>query len=342
MHGCALRPGHSLRSQRIPPDPGLTSALLGDLDLPAGPETTRLARFLHEAFGRATLALVHYGSHSHGAGPEPESARDFFVILDDYGEGYRSLHASIQSRRSPGFAAFLNRVLPPNVLSVSPRQESVLVAKCAVIRLTDLARACSTHAPDHFVRGRLFQPVRLVWSRDERARDAVRDAILAARTATFAWIRPCLPERFDALEYCRRMLEVSYAAEIRPESGDHVSALLLAQREHLLEMYGPFLESLVTAGVLAHDQSRFRDLAPPSGFARARSRFWFARSKLRATLRWCKYIALYDDWLDYVIRKLERRSGVSLNLSPLERRWPLIFLWPKALRYLVTRPQRRT
>jgi hypothetical protein len=69
---------------------------------------------------------------------------------------------------------------------------------------------------------------------------------------------------------------------------------------------------------------------------------YFHRSKRRATLRWLKYIALYDDWLEYILQKVARRSGQTVELTPRERRWPLIFLWPKAIRFLRTRPQRRT
>ena len=66
------------------------------------------------------------------------------------------------------------------------------------------------------------------------------------------------------------------------------------------------------------------------------------RSKVRATLRWAKYVALYDDWLDYVVGKIARRSGVAIQEpSSRERRWPLIFLWPKAIRFLRSRPQRQ-
>jgi hypothetical protein len=54
-----------------------------------------------------------------------------------------------------------------------------------------------------------------------------------------------------------------------------------------------------------------------------------------------KYVVLYDNWLDYVVRKVARRSGVTIELTARERRWPLIFLWPKAIQYLRSRPQRR-
>jgi hypothetical protein len=327
--------------QRIPTDPALDRALLRDLDCRPAPPAARLADFLVRGFGGGTLGLIHYGSHSHGAGAEPLSARDFFVILEDYGPAYRTLASTLGGRRRPGLAAFLNRLLPPNVLSVAPPDEPGLQAKCAVISLADLARGCSARARDHFVRARLFQPVRLVWARDEPARAAITGAILEARKSTFEWVRPYLPATFDVLGYGRTMLEVSYAAEIRPESGDHVAKLLEVQQRFLVDMYQPLLDALARAGELESRGAMARDLSPPGRFARFRSRLWFRRSKLRATLRWFKYVALYDDWLDYVIHKLERRSGVTLTLTPLERRWPLIFLWPKALRYLLTRPQRR-
>jgi hypothetical protein len=69
---------------------------------------------------------------------------------------------------------------------------------------------------------------------------------------------------------------------------------------------------------------------------------YFRRSKLRATARWVKYVALYDDWLEYILQKVARRSGMAFELSERERRWPLIFLWPKAFRFLRSRPQRRS
>jgi hypothetical protein len=51
-------------------------------------------------------------------------------------------------------------------------------------------------------------------------------------------------------------------------------------------------------------------------------------------MRWFKYMLTFDDWLDYIVRKIERRSGVRIELSKSERRFPIIFLWPKALRVI--------
>jgi hypothetical protein len=71
-----------------------------------------------------------------------------------------------------------------------------------------------------------------------------------------------------------------------------------------------------------------------------RVRRYFRRSKRRSTLRWAKHVVLYEDWLTYLVRKIERRSGMRVELTAWEQRWPLIFIWPRAIRFLLTRPQR--
>ena len=214
------------------------------------------------------------------------------------------------------------------------------LAKCCVLSLGDLGRACGPRPADHFVRARLFQQVHLVHARDEAGRRAATAAIVAARRGTFGWSRPFLPVTFDARRYARTLLEISYAAEIRPEAPQHIDVLVSAQSPTLVPVFDALLRALAARGVLAREADAFRDTRPPGAIGRALARGWFARSKARATLRWLKYVALYDDWLDYVVRKVERRSGVTLELTERERRWPLLFLWPKALRYIARRPGR--
>jgi hypothetical protein len=42
----------------------------------------------------------------------------------------------------------------------------------------------------------------------------------------------------------------------------------------------------------------------------------------------------YEDWPFYIVRKLERRAGLQVEVTERERRWPFIFLWPKLVRVL--------
>lgn len=323
-------------------DPALHAALAAALDSPPSPRTTQLASFLSSAFGQSTVAIIHYGSHAQRSGARPESAHDFFVIVDRYRDSYRSLAATVGTSYTPTTAALLSHVLAPNVVAITATGTTPpLVAKCAVLSLRDFRHACSGRARDHFTQGRLFQHVQLVWTRDAPGRDAVVAALVEARARTFCWGRAYLPPRFDVDAYCRVLLETSFGAEVRPEGQERIDALLSAQRETIDRMYGELLRYLAEKRILARAGKVYTDLHPPGSLAKFRAAMYFRRSKLRATLRWLKYMALYDDWLDYLLRKLERRSGVRVELTDRERRWPLIFLWPKALRYLRSRPQRR-
>ena len=323
-------------------DPALRRELSRGLDAPVGPAAAGLAAYLARAFGPSAAALVHYGSHLHGAGPRAESAYDFFVVLDAYRTGYRALPSALGRSFPVTTAVLLNHVLPPNVLSMRDGAGAAgALAKCAILSRRDLARACSAHPRDHFVRARLFQHVQVAWARDAATCAEVKDAIVSVRAGTFEWGRPFLPARFDGANYCRTLLEVSYRGEVRPESDDHVDAILAAQREVLVPVYQALLERLAAAGELEPDGGGFRDRRPPGPWSRFLARRFFGWSKARATMRWAKYMALYDDWLDYVVQKVERRSGVPVELSPRERRWPFLFLWPKALRLLSSRASRR-
>ena len=326
-------------------DQTLRAALLHDLEAPVSADTARLAAFLVRAFGSTTAALLHYGSHAQHSDARRESAHDFFIIVDNYQVAFDSLQAALGTGWSPRTAAILANILPPNVISVTeadaPSPSSPLHAKCAILSLTDLERACSPRSKDHFVKGRLFQKLQLAWSRDAESRARVANALIDARVGTFSWVRPYLPQDFDTERYCRSLLETSYAAEIRPEGGERTEVLLTAQRDALLRMYAALLERLAGSRILTKEGNVYRLNEPVNALERARVTLYFRRSKARATTRWFKYVWLYDDWLSYIVQKISRRSGVEIELTPRERRWPLIFLWPKAFRYLRSRPQRR-
>lgn len=330
---------------RLPPptDPARRALLATGLDSVRSARTNELAAFLASACGDTTIALVHYGSHAQQSDARPESAHDFFVIVDRYRDAYRSLASCGVARFRPRVASALNHILAPNVIRVTvPGVTPALEAKCAVYSWSDFRLAASIRAKDHFALGRLFQHVQLAWTRDQESRDRTIDVLVGARIATFAWGRSYLPRQFDVDAYCRTLLETSFAAEIRPEGSERVDVLLAAQRETLIPVYTEVLDQFVQQRILARNGKVYTMVAHVGKWAKFRAAMYFRRSEVRATARWFKYIALYDDWLEYILKKISRRSGVSVELTERERRWPLIFLWPKAIRYLRSRPQRRS
>jgi hypothetical protein len=177
--------------------------------------------------------------------------------------------------------------------------------------------------------------VELLFAADSAAADAVLDSLVSVHRLTYRWVRPWLPGRFDVAQYCRTLLRVSLAREIRPEPEGRADALFEAQREDLLPVYAVLLGQLAAAGELRALEGGALALERPAGaLERARLSAFFARSLVRATVRWAKYTLTFDDWLDYIVRKAERHSGRTIVLTPRERRLPLVFLWPRLVRYL--------
>lgn len=317
----------------------LRAALIADLDAGISTEAIRLTEFIVESFGEATAAVIHYGSQSHSTTPRLASAYDFFVIVDDSAAAYRSFVARRDPRFTARTATNLAAILPPSIIGVtlSGDDGETLRGKCAVMSLRHFVAACSSGSKDHFTRGRLFQPVRMAWVRDVDARRKVEDALVAARASTFEWVRPSLPVFFDAGAYCRKLLSTSYAGEIRLEKSHRHAEVFDLGHALLVPIYEALLADMVRQKALELQDGSYRLVALVTPLERMRTGLYFRRSKLRGMMRWGKSIALYDRWLDYLREKAERRIGAPIEFSPRERRWPLIFLWPKALRLLSTR-----
>ena len=326
--------------------PSDTPSLTWGLDHPVAEDSAALAAFLARSLGPSTVAVIHYGSRAQGRKPRADSAYDFFLIVDNYRAVYESLSATVGTSYSPRLATALAHVLPPNVISVIDRA-SGLRAKCCVISLAHFERACSPRRKDHFVQGRLFQFVVIAWKRDDQAALDVGKAIARARGETFNWGRPSLPERFTVDQYVHAVLGRSLEGEIRPEVGDHAKTLADAQQDQLRAIYGPLLQTLAARGELVvlggadPFTTVYRLRVPPTGLERWRVRWYFQRSKARTTARLLKHVVLYEGWLDYIVRKIERSGDAKIELTRREQRWPLIFLWPRFFRYLRDRPQRR-
>ena len=312
------------------------------LDGSVAPEARELAAYLAWAFGASTQAVIHYGSRAQGRRTRSESAFDYFVIVDQYADAYRSLAATAGLHRAGWLVSSLARVLAPNVVSLRCRSpQGDRMAKVAVFSVQDFGRETSDRARDHFTQARLMQHVVLAWVRDVAAERLVADAVVRTRRRTLEWIRPFLPDRFNVEDYGRALLAQSLRSEIRPEGTDHARELFHAQRGTLVPVFEELLAEGTRTRVLVEHEATFSLRTPPGALERMRWRWFFRRSKARNTIRLFKHIALYDGWLDYVVHKIARASGELITVTERERRWPLVFVWPKFIRYLRTRPQRR-
>jgi hypothetical protein len=323
------RPGGAAR-EVVRPFPGASVSTSDQVP----PEVRDVVDLLREACGRNLVCVVFFGSRLLGTSPGEGSAADLFVVVENYLRFYESIGSRLPTSRHSGIMAALNRVLPPNIIYLNDPGDLRAGAKCFIVTEGDLAHELSADAKDHFFRGRLSQRVHIVHARSGKDRIAMERRIEAARYLTLDWVPLFLGDTFNVMEYCQRMLEVSYAGEIRPEARSRVAEVYNAQSSFFRLAYGRVLQEAVVEGDFAVEGDRFRLLKRPTRRQRWRVGHFFRRSKFRATMRWFKYMLTFDDWLDYIVRKIERRSGVRIELTKSERRFPIIFLWPKALRVI--------
>lgn len=293
------------------------------------------AESLSRAGGGAVVGVILYGSQLQRSSPDPHSAWDLVVVVDRYPTFHRAMKASGYQRRSPWLMNLLGRILPPYVTDFSPREVGGRIAKCLVLSQEQFARALGSGARDHFLKGRLAQHVEVVWAASETHAATLEAGLASARREVLRWAGPFLPQVFDATSLTLAMLKVSFAGEIRPESRERVLEVWSSQRYWLESRYRGVLADAEAEGMLrAEVQGKYRFTRTPGRAARTRMRFYFYWSKVRVTARWFKHILTFNDWLTYIQRKVERRTGLDIEITPAERRWPLILLWPKVFRVL--------
>jgi len=289
-------------------------------------------------------SVLLYGSQLLRTRPDEHSAFDFVVLVTAYRPFYAALRGAGELNRPVWLMTSLARVLAPNVIAFAPGGGRAGIAKCLVVSEPDFERALGPRPPDHFLLGRMVQRVAVVWAADPAEERWVEERLAGARAGVLDWLAPYLDAPVDAAALGRRLLEVCYRGELRPEARDRAQKIYEAQDDHFRAALAPVLERAAAAGIMVREGAstppRYRLARPASPAEQRRWRRHFRRSKARATARWFKHTLTFANWLPYVVRKVERHTGRTIRLTLLERKLPLIFLWPRAVYVLLSRPQR--
>ena len=305
----------------------------------AGGEPARLlTHSLVAGTGTRFRAVLLYGSHLLGAAPDRYSAHDLVVVVEDYLRTYQELRRRGFTHRPPRLMASLAWLLPPNVIAFSPEGAGGPIAKCLIISARDFERELSARSRDHFMISRMIQEVGVLYVRDAAAERWLDERLEAARKTVLDWAAPYVATPFTAESLTREMIAICYRGEIRPESGSRAGSVFEAQRAYLVETYGKLLADAIGEGHVVREGRGYRSVRRPGPMARLRRWVYFNFSKVRVTARWIKHVLTFENWLPYVVRKVERRTGMSVELTAIETRLPLIFLWPRLLRVLRNRP----
>ena len=199
-----------------------------------------------------------------------------------------------------------------------------LRAKIATMSLAKFTSAASGESRDTTIWARFVQPSALVWKRDDAAAIRVRAAVgEAARTA--ARLAVALgPEEGTAGDYWRALFRETYRAEFRVEKPGREDSILSFNATHF--------DGLLPLALEAQDiaVARSGPLLRPAMPAHSRAgilRWWKSRRRLGKPLniaRLVKASTTFDGAARYAAWKVERHTGVAVELTPWRERHPIL------------------
>jgi hypothetical protein len=264
------------------------------------PRVTAMAEAIAAKHGAASRAVLFYGSCLREAKLDGLML-DFYLIVSDYRAAY-----------SKRWLATANRIVPPNVF---PFQAGGLAAKYAVLSEADFQRLNGTETRNVSVWARFAQPSRLVWARDEAARDKAVAAIMRAAPTLLGSAMPFVRAIGDELDLWRQAFALTYSAELRAE------------------------RKARSASVVDADPDRYRAFTAPALAAATPTRVGWSRRRIEgkalSVVRLAKASATYAGGVEYIVWKINRHAGTMIELKPWQRDHPLlaaISLLPRLLR----------
>lgn len=287
---------------------------------PEHPALQTLVDALRNQYGENIVAILFYGSCLRSGDPY-DGLVDLYLIVDRYREANSSLPR-----------AMWNWLLPPNVFYTEVAHEDHTVrCKYAVLTLADLQRGTSRRWFHSYLWGRFCQPVAIAWQRDDDSRQKINNCLLQAIITFLQRALPALPPEGDLLSLWRDGLTLSYRTELRPESANRADELVSANLHYYASVTEAASGALAPYVQLEPSESGlcYRTNYPASTrlLAKLSWKLRTVQGKLLSVARLLKALFTFDGGLDYIAWKLERHSGVSVEIPERVRRWPLIFIW---------------
>ena len=268
-------------------------------------------------------AFVYYGSSLRDM-DNPDKMLDFYVIVDSY----RKTH------NNP-IRALLNALIPPAVYYHEMIHADGVKTTCkySIMSIKAFENRCSPRALLSMTWGRFAQPCIILFPINETIKSRLFNARRQAVTHMAAQIAPLLNSPVSSTAFWARGFRESYRTELRPESSDGRSVEIV---EKYAERYAAILTALYGPPETEND---LYTLPNASAGKRFSAEFkWFLRRLLGKPLGGIRVInsaATFDGGLDYIMHKLSRHSGVTIDVTPSQRRHPI--LWSPVLAWKLYR-----
>jgi hypothetical protein len=199
-----------------------------------------------------------------------------------------------------------------------------LRAKIATMHLATFQAAAAGRTLDTTIWARFVQPAAIVWQRSEDDAVAVAGA-LASAAGTAGWLAAALgPERGREEDYWRALFRATYRAELRVEAPGREDTILATHHAHFTGL----LPQAWTREGIAFDQDGDMLIPYLSATRRARARRWWARRRRMGKplniVRLIRAAATFDGAVRYAAWKVERHTGVAIEVTPWRERHPVL------------------
>ena len=247
---------------------------------------------------------------------------DFYVLVDSYENAYQE-----------NYLRYFNIWLPPNVfyLEVS-EQGKTYRAKYAVISTSEFEKG-NQYWFHSYLWARFAQPVRLLYVRNKATQQRIYSSLASAvKTFLITTIKALGSSVVTVKEIWINGLTLTYAAELRPEKKGRARQLVelnLDEYRDLTESSLPFLTGVIEEA--SHDnqvlEKRYKCLTDNSEYRKS-LRDWYLRrwqGRVLSVLRLSKATFTFKDSIDYAAWKIERHTGVCIEITPQLRRHPILF-----------------
>lgn len=272
--------------------------------------------FLAKKYGQAVQGILLYGSCLR-AGTDQAGLVDCYVIVDQYTAVYPSF-----------WLALLNRWLPPNVFYGEVNlEERVVRMKYAVLSLEDFERSVTPKWFHSYFWGRFAQPTAVMACPSQAMSQRIISGLGRAVLTFLGNVLPQLPQKFSAKDAWSIGLALSYSAELRAEAKGRITTLWDSNQAYYEQVaQATFSAHFPKIKVIQRNDITMYEMEN-SRWDHTKNRLaWTVRKvqgKVLSILRLMKAAFTFQGGADYLIWKIERHSGVKIELTPAQRRHPI-------------------
>jgi len=260
------------------------------------------------------VAVLFYGSGLRTHAPDSPLVYDFYVLVHRYRDFAPGLRMAVAGT-----------LVPPNVYYFEEQiGQEWLRCKAAVLTVSQFCSEAGSKAFTPHIWARFCQPCRIPFVEDAALR-ARLIAALARCVITFHRHTLHLVQSCSVAGFWSEGLRSTYGDEIRSEKSTRGLAIFSDNKESFLMRTRLALQVLAEIGAL-DEQGNVHSQIPVGQKQAHRRKLRWTRPLKKAVivLRLCKAAFSFRGGLEYARWKVERHSGVRLEVSDFQRRHPML------------------